>query len=405
MNREEFISFIKDPGKLDKKSLPEINELVEEFPYFQTGHLLFLKNLHLLDHIRFGSQLKSSAIFVANREVLYRLLNESAPAKSLEKTDSKDEEVQEIAVELSQNERDNKEKGETGKNKELLQVPDNVGKEDSRIDDIPRGEEVPQEEEDAIRSKEDLADEIKKRLEEIKESKDDPPSVNIVYDTEEQDIKKLIDTEKSEEDNNEVEIFQLDDESGIGSEGEENKEVILDLPDFSDKMEISGDLLELENTEKEDSIHSQDEDLPGENLPGKEKKNLIPDFSSTAKQKEVHSFASWFSILNNEKPDEGEASSGIKNAKKENQWQIIDRFIEDNPRILPSKQVPEENTDISIDSTRDTESMLTETLAKIYVKQGYYSKAIFIYKKLSLKFPEKSIYFAGQIKRIEKNIN
>ncbi len=404
MNREEFISFIKDPGKLDKKSLPEINELVEEFPYFQTGHLLFLKNLHLLDHIRFGSQLKSSAIFVANREVLYRLLNESTPAKSLEKIESKDEEVQEIAVELSQNERDNKDEGETGKNEELLQVQNKVRQEDSRIDDMPQGE-VPQEEEDAIRSKEDLADEIKKRLEEIKENKDDPQSENIVYNPEKQGVRKLIDTEKSEEDNDEVEIFQLDDESGIGSEGEENKEVILDLPDNSDKMELSGDLLELENTEKEDSIHGQDKDLPGKDLPGKEKKNLIPDFSSTAKQKEVHSFASWFSILNNEKPDEGEAFSGIKNAKKENQWQIIDRFIEDNPRILPSKQVPEENTDISIDSTRDTESMLTETLAKIYVKQGYYSKAIFIYKKLSLKFPEKSIYFAGQIKRIEKNIN
>ncbi len=404
MNREEFISFIKDPGKLDKKSLPEINELVEEFPYFQTGHLLFLKNLHLLDHIRFGSQLKSSAIFVANREVLYRLLNESTPAKSLEKIESKDEEVQEIAVELSQNERDNKDEGETGKNEELLQVQNKVRQEDSRIDDMPRGE-VPQEEEDAIRSKEDLADEIKKRLEEIKENKDDPQSENTVYEPEKQEIRKLINAKKSEENNDEVEIFQLDDESDIGSEGEENEKVILDLPDNSDKMELSGDLLELENTEKEDSIHGQDKDLPGKDLSGKEKKNLIPDFSSTAKQKEVHSFASWFSILNNEKPDEGEAFSGIKNAKKENQWQIIDRFIEDNPRILPSKQVPEENTDISIDSTRDTESMLTETLAKIYVKQGYYSKAIFIYKKLSLKYPEKSIYFAGQIKRIEKNIN
>ena len=49
--------------------------------------------------------------------------------------------------------------------------------------------------------------------------------------------------------------------------------------------------------------------------------------------------------------------------------------------------------------------MFTETLARIYVKQGYYSKALFIYKKLSLKFPEKSTYFAGQIEKIEKRIN
>ena len=74
MNREEFISYIKDPARLDKSSLSEINELLEEFPYFQSGHLLFLKNLHKLDHIRFAGQLKKSALFVANREILYRLL-------------------------------------------------------------------------------------------------------------------------------------------------------------------------------------------------------------------------------------------------------------------------------------------------------------------------------------------
>ncbi len=404
MNREEFISFIKDPGKLDKKSLPEINELVEEFPYFQTGHLLFLKNLHLLDHIRFGSQLKSSAIFVANREVLYRLLNESVPSKSLEKTVSKDEEVREIPIELNQNELDNKYEEATGKNEELQQARDEVRLEDSRIDNTPGGEAY-QAEEDAIRSKEDLADEVKKRLEEIRENKDDPQSESIAYKSKKQDTKKSIDTDKSKVDNNEVEIFQLDDNGGIISEEDENEKVILDLPDNSDRIELSEDLLELENPEKGYPIHGRGEDQPEKNLSGKEKKNLITEISTIEKQKEIHSFASWFSILNSEKPVEGEAFSGIKNTKKENQWQIIDKFIEDNPRILPAKQISEENTDISIDSTRDSESMLTETLAKIYVKQGYYSKAIFIYKKLSLKFPEKSIYFAGQIKKIEKKIN
>ncbi len=404
MNREEFISFIKDPGKLDKKSLPEINELVEEFPYFQTGHLLFLKNLHLLDHIRFGSQLKSSAIFVANREVLYRLLNESVPSKSLEKTVSKDEEVREIPIELNQNELDNKYEEATGKNEELQQARDEVRLEDSRIDNTPGGEAY-QAEEDAIRSKEDLADEVKKRLEEIRENKDDPQSESIAYKSKKQDTKKSIDTDKSKVDDNEVEIFQLDDNGGIISEEDENEKVILDLPDNSDRIELSEDLLELENPEKGYPIHGRGEDQPEKNLSGKEKKNLITEISTIEKQKEIHSFASWFSILNSEKPVEGEAFSGIKNTKKENQWQIIDKFIEDNPRILPAKQISEENTDISIDSTRDSESMLTETLAKIYVKQGYYSKAIFIYKKLSLKFPEKSIYFAGQIKKIEKKIN
>lgn len=91
--------------------------------------------------------------------------------------------------------------------------------------------------------------------------------------------------------------------------------------------------------------------------------------------------------------------------KKALQSELIDKFILANPRIEPGiikDTLPVE--DISQPSVEENDGLLTETLAKIYTKQGYYSRAIDIYEKLSLKFPEKSGYFVSQIEKIKELI-
>ncbi|MBU0488723.1 MAG: hypothetical protein KKA07_01325 [Bacteroidetes bacterium] len=85
------------------------------------------------------------------------------------------------------------------------------------------------------------------------------------------------------------------------------------------------------------------------------------------------------------------------------QLPIIERFIETDPSIIPNQ--PEES-DMDDDwQSYDDDEICSETIAEILANQKQFSKSIEMYKKLCLKYPGKSSYFAAQIEKIEKQIN
>jgi tetratricopeptide (TPR) repeat protein len=83
---------------------------------------------------------------------------------------------------------------------------------------------------------------------------------------------------------------------------------------------------------------------------------------------------------------------------------LIERFIINNPRIEPNREKKEMPVEDRSVPTYEEEGFVTETLARIYISQGYYSKAIDIFEKLSLKYPEKNSYFATQIEKIKESL-
>lgn len=84
--------------------------------------------------------------------------------------------------------------------------------------------------------------------------------------------------------------------------------------------------------------------------------------------------------------------------------EIIERFLKEDPTIKPPKPEQIDTENKAKKSAEDRYDLVSETLAKIYIEQMLYHKAIDTYKKLSLKYPEKSRYFADLIQSIEKKI-
>ncbi|OAD45252.1 hypothetical protein [Polaribacter atrinae] len=116
---------------------------------------------------------------------------------------------------------------------------------------------------------------------------------------------------------------------------------------------------------------------------------------------ENHSFGEWLQ-LSKRKPIVREEKKKIDKAPAEESIKkedLINTFIENNPKIKPLAK--DKIIAVPVAKNNQDSSLMTETLAKVYLEQKKYENAMQAYRILSLKYPEKSGFFADQIKRIQ----
>jgi tetratricopeptide (TPR) repeat protein len=88
--------------------------------------------------------------------------------------------------------------------------------------------------------------------------------------------------------------------------------------------------------------------------------------------------------------------------KTKEQIEIIDQFIKAQPSIKPKTNATPPSDLADVISGEFADNVVSETLAKILIRQGKKEKAIEVYKKLIWKFPQKKVYFAAQIEELKK---
>src|SRR5690606_7195655 len=156
-----------------------------------------------------------------------------------------------------------------------------------------------------------------------------------------------------------------------------------------------------EHTEEREPINKQhDSKSPSETL----ELGKPLDFNSS----ETRSFVEWLQLSSTPEPivrkkeDVARPDKKIPESAIEQKLKLIDRFIENNPKIPPVGNTTQTKGNLAKSVVLEKNELMTETLARVYLEQKKYKKAIQAYKILSLKYPEKSGFFADQIKAVTK---
>ena len=315
MQAKEFINYIKNPNSLEKNSVKDLQKLVNDFPYFQSAHLLLSLASKKWDASVYQKSLKKTAIVVTNRSHLFNLIQQFEISNSV----IEDSDHQKLVVE------------------EVLEPIDST-----KELNILKATELLIENSDSEISETEFQQKTKPNAEEVLENEIAKQVVSAIV---------------------EKQMFNLSDTQFLFKQNKEPET-------FTDWLRL---------------IQKSNKQLSAENILDTNIENNTDIKTRLEKGKII--------------TQESALNKKLKNLA------LIDKIIENSPGQIKIKDdqkfySPEHNAK---ESLLENEHLVSETLAKIYALQGSVNKAVRAYEILSLKFPQKSVYFASLIQKLKNN--
>lgn len=315
MQAKEFINYIKNPNSLEKNSVKDLQKLVNDFPYFQSAHLLLSLASKKWDASVYQKSLKKTAIVVTNRSHLFNLIQQFEISNSV----IEDSDHQKLVVE------------------EVLEPIDST-----KELNILKATELLIENSDSEITETEFQQKTKPNAEEVLENEIAKQVVSAIV---------------------EKQMFNLSDTQFLFKQNKEPET-------FTDWLRL---------------IQKSNKQLSAENILDTNIENNTDIKTRLEKGKII--------------TQESALNKKLKNLA------LIDKIIENSPGQIKIKDdqkfySPEQNAK---ESLLENEHLVSETLAKIYALQGSVNKAVRAYEILSLKFPQKSVYFASLIQKLKNN--
>lgn len=425
MNTATLHLWMNHPVALGKDAGAQLEEVLQNYPWFQTAHLLYIKSLHNDNSFLYNQQLRVAAAHAVNRKRLYELITtketkatvaiiEESVTEVINEMRSAEQVQEEVAQTLVEPAvpfvhksklLSNSDEWEAGMLRQLQllhhwrnhptpvtppQPEKNIKPTSEGVETHAVQEEVPPTATDEINTllyvlvEPDGAEDI--GIAEI----DTVTTSTIAEETQEEHSWDIRYTEP-------VVIEQVVEEETTSTpivipEDPIEQSIITSAINNSILLEVQDEL-----PEELPAVTEQAIDVTSPII------DQVPIPETAALEVESSDFACWLKQLDANKQE----VVPIKESQSEPVMpeQLIERFIQEEPRIQPTKTSFYNPVNMAKKSVQESDDFVTETLARIYAKQGNYPKAIRTYQKLSLKYPEKSTYFAALIEELKRTPN